>query len=104
MSDLNWQRVVTDVLAFEAAVDPWKAFIGLVTLRKSTYIKRGDCYLLDSTKAGFPELGISVLLHQDDVPDAQKAMREAVALRRDPNESELAAWLYWRGIGRSHSR
>lgn len=105
MSNLDWDRLVTDIKRAEVSLDPWKAFIGLVTLRRTEFIAAGACYTIDPSRTygigTVAELvhpgGIdqTTLVHPDDCETWTRLMQEATSLQRAPTDNELAAWLFW---------
>lgn len=73
---------------------PWAAFLGLVQLQPSEYVKGDDIFAVNPPKPIWGDgLGQSVILHPDTVPLARAAAKTATG--RELSDDELAALLYW---------
>lgn len=97
---LTFDKLVTAMMTADALARPWRAFVGLVTLRPSEYVDRGSVYAADPRLPGVP-VSQFVTLHPDDVEATRTQMQGIERLSRTPTDDEVAAWLFW-SVRRGH--
>lgn len=94
MSSFSYNDLVDTIVTLDAKFYPWRAFVGLVSLRRSAYCARGDSYALDPSKVDqFRDLGQSVVMHPDDVEPARGGLRKK--LGGTIGDDELAAFVFY---------
>jgi hypothetical protein len=91
--DLTHDKFREMMLRVDSIVNPWAAFVGLITLQRSTYCAPGISYAVDPSRTDFTELGQQFIMHPDDVEPARRSIEKV--LNHKMTDAELAAWLWW---------
>lgn len=88
--------ILNDIRATMDEIErPWAAFIGLVALRTSPYVRPGETYALNFTPViGDNFKGQAALLHPDDIEPTRAAVQQ-LTRRKVVSDAEIAAFIYY---------